>query len=100
MKNRCFTIYAPPGIAEAYMWFQEVDGVHVSRFTSYGCSGFHVGLEDLVYPVDREEFLIEMEYWNRKRSQPSPTEYPFPRIYGFTDYHNLTEHTGAGGQTQ
>ena len=25
MKNRCFTIYAPPGIAEAYTQFQGVD---------------------------------------------------------------------------
>ena len=44
MKSRCFTVYALPGIAEAYMWFQRVDGVHVLRFTSYECSGFHVGL--------------------------------------------------------
>ena len=47
MKSRCFTIYAPLGIAEAYMWFQGVDGVHVLRFTSYECSGFYVGWEHL-----------------------------------------------------
>ena len=59
MKNRCFTNYAPPGIAEAYMQFHGVDGVHVLRVTSYECSVFYVGWEDLDYPVDREEFLIE-----------------------------------------
>ena len=58
MNSRCFTFYAPPGIAEVYMWFQGVDGAHVLRFTSYECSGFHVGWEDLDYPVDREEFLF------------------------------------------
>ena len=62
MKSRCFTVYAPPDIAEAYMQFQGVDGVHVLRFTSYECSGFPVGQVDLDYPVDREEFLIEKEY--------------------------------------
>ena len=65
MKNRCFTVYAPPDIAEAYMQFQGVDGVHVLRFTSYECSGFHVGWVNLNYPVDREEYLIEKEFWNR-----------------------------------
>ena len=29
MKNRCFTVYAPPGIAEPFVQFQGVDGVHV-----------------------------------------------------------------------
>ena len=90
MKSRCFIIYAPLGIAEAYMWFQGVDGVHVIRFTSYECSGFYVGLEDFDYPVDREEFLIEKEFLNRKRSWLIPTEYPFPRLCGFTDYYNPT----------
>ena len=68
MKKRCFTVYAPPGITEAYMQFQGVDGVHVFRFTSYECSHFHVGWKDLDYPVYLEEFLIEKEFWNRKRS--------------------------------
>ena len=68
MKSRCFTVYAPLSKAEAYMWFQGVDGVHVLRFNSYEYSGFHVGWEDLDYTVDREEFLIEKEFWNRKRS--------------------------------
>ena len=67
MKNRCFTIYAPQSIAEAYMQFQHVDGVHVLRFTSYECYGFHVGWKDLDYPVDRKECLIEKELWNRKK---------------------------------
>ena len=67
MKNQCFTICAPPGIAEAYMWCQGVDAVHVLRLTSYECSGFHVGWEDLAYTVDWEEFMIEKEFWNRKR---------------------------------
>ena len=68
MKSSCLTVYAPLVIAEAYMQFQGVDGVHVLRFTSYKCSGFHVGWEDLDYHVHREEFLIEKEFWNRKRS--------------------------------
>ena len=62
IKNRCFTVYTPPGIAEAYMQLQGVDGVHVLRLTSCECSGFYVGWEDLDYPVDREEFLIEKEF--------------------------------------
>ena len=41
------------------MQFQGVDTVHVLRFTSYECAAFHVGWEDLDYPVDRVEFLIE-----------------------------------------
>ena len=88
MKSRCFTIHAPLAIAESCIRFQGVDGVHVLRFTSYGCSGFHVGWEDLDYPVDREEFLIEKEFWNRKRLCPTPTEHSFPRCCGFTDYYN------------
>ena len=52
----------PLWVAEAYMWFQGIDGVHVIRFTSYECSGFHVGWENLNYPVEREEFPIEKEF--------------------------------------
>ena len=55
MKSRCFTVYAPLDIAEAYMQFQGVNGIHVLRFTSYECSSLHVGWEDLDYLVDREE---------------------------------------------
>ena len=62
MKNRCFTIYASLERAEAYMQFQGIDGVQVLRFTSYECSGFHVSQEDLDYPIDRKEFLIEQEF--------------------------------------
>ena len=68
IKSRCFTVYSLPGIAEAYMWFLGVNGVHVLRFTSYECSGFHVDWEDLDYPIDSKELLIEKEFWNRKRS--------------------------------
>ena len=68
MKRGCFTVYAPPGMAETYMQFQGVVSVHVLRFTSYECSGFHVGWENLDFPADREEFLTEKEFCNRKRS--------------------------------
>ena len=66
VKSRCFTVYAPPDIAEPFVQVQGVDGVHVFRFTFYEYSGFHVGWEDLDYPLDREEFLIEEEFWNRR----------------------------------
>ena len=76
MKKTCFTVYAPLRHSRSLHVGQGVGGVHVLRFTSYECACFHVGWEDLDYPVDREEFLIEKEFCNRKESQCLPTEHP------------------------
>ena len=52
MDNRYFLIKVPVGIADAYMKFRGVDGIHLLRFSAFESSGYKVGWGDIDYPID------------------------------------------------
>ena len=43
MANRYFLIEVPGGIADAYMKFKGIDGIHLLRFNAFECAGYQVG---------------------------------------------------------
>ena len=87
MAERYFLIKVPVNIADAYLTFRAVDGIHLLRFSAFECSGYEVGLDDVDDPIDCEDYLIEREFQRLKRRYLTPTEHPFSHMWGYTDFY-------------
>ena len=98
MANRYFLIDVPDGIADAYMKFKEIDGIHLLRFSAFECAGYQVGWDEANSPIDCEDYLIERKFWKLKWCQPDPVYLPFLCMHGFTDFYNpaCSAHLGGG----
>ena len=88
MANRYFLKEVPDGIADAYMKFKGIDGIHLLRFSAFECAGYQVGWNGTGYPIDCEDYLIEREFRKLKRHCPYPVDLPLPCMHGFTDFYN------------
>ena len=89
MPSRYIFIEVPVGIADAYMKFKGIDGIHLLRFSAFECAGYQVGWDENDYPIDCEDYLIEREFRKLKRHCPDQMDLPFPHMHGFTDFYNL-----------
>ena len=67
MTNKYFLIEVPDGIANAYMKFKGIDGIHLLRFSAFECAGYQVGWDEANYPIDCGDHLIVREFKKLKR---------------------------------
>ena len=52
MSNRYFLIGVPGGIADAYMEFKGIYGIHLLRVSAFEYAGYQVGWDKANYPTD------------------------------------------------